>query len=283
MEDTKNMFTEEVQEILTEDSLSVIEEAVKTKIDEALEKQDEVYAEKLETLIDTLDKDRAKKMKRVVEAVDKSNAAKLIKLNNMFKRDSLKDSIAFKKTIVESVSNFLDEYIEESIPKKDIAQAVKNRNAYTVLEGLRGVLAVDTVMMKESVRDAMEDGHTQIENLKAENMELKKQFKALYEANEKTKVDMLIESKTSKFPEAKKNFIKKTLADKPLKFIEENFDYTLRLFDKQETQKLKVLKEEAVSQREVKPDFVPIQKVVTEKLNTYNPMDEFVMELEKNR
>ena len=283
MEDTKNMFTEEVQEILTEDSLSVIEEAVKTKVDEALEKQDEIYAEKLEVLIDTLDKDRAKKMKRVIEAVDKGNAAKLVKLSNMFKRASLKEAVSFKKTMVESVSNFLDEYIEESIPKEDFAQAVKNRNAYTVLEGLRGVLAVDSIMMKESVRGAMEDGHSQIENLKKENEELKKQFKALYEANEKTKVDMLIESKTSKFPEAKKNFIKKTLADKPLKFIEENFDYTLRLFDKQEAQKLKVLKEEAVSQREVKPDFAPIQKVVTEKINTYNPMDEFVRELEKNR
>ena len=102
-------------------------------------------------------------MKRVVEAVDKGNASKLVKLSNMFKRDSLKEAVGFKKTIVESVSNFLDEYIEESIPKEDFAQAVKNRNAYTVLEGLRGVLAVDSVMMKESVRGAMEDGHSQIE------------------------------------------------------------------------------------------------------------------------
>lgn len=276
MEDTKNMFAEEVQEILTEDSLSVIEEAVTTKVNEALEKQDEVYAEKLEVLIDTLDKDRAKKMKRVIESVDKNNADKLIKVINKFKRESIKEAGEFKTMVVESITEFLDEYIDEAIPKEDFAQAVKNRNAYTVLENLRGALAVDSVMMKESVRDAMEDGHQQITKLEKENLELKKNFKALYEANEKTKVDMLIESKTSKFPDAKKNFIRKTLADKPLKFIEENFEYTLRLFDKQETQKLKVLKEDAISQRENKPDFVPIQKVVTEKLNTYDPMDEFV-------
>jgi hypothetical protein len=276
MEDTKNMFAEEVQEILTEDSLSAIEEAVTAKVNDALEKQDEVYAEKLEVLIDTLDKDRAEKMKRVIESVDKNNADKLIKVINKFKRESLKEAGEFRKMVVESVNGFLDEYIDMAIPKEDFTQAVKNRNAYTVLENLRGALAVDSVMMKESVRDAMEDGHQQISKLEKENMELKKNFKALYEANEKTKVDMLIENKTSKFPDAKKNFIRKTLADKPLKFIEENFDYTLRLFDKQETQKLKVLKEDAIAQRENKPDFAPIQKVATEKLNTYDPMDEFV-------
>lgn len=283
MEDTKNMFADEVQEILTEDSFSIIEEAVTTKVNEALEKQDEVYAEKLEILIDTLDRDRAEKMKRVIESVDKNNSDKLVKVINKFKRESLKEAGEFRKMVVESVTEFLDEYVDSVIPKEDFAQAVKNKNAYTVLENLREALAVDSIMMKESVRDAMEDGHQQITKLEAENLELKKSFKALYEANEKTKVDMLIENKTSKFPDAKKNFIKKTLADKPLKFIEENFDYTLRLFDKQETQKLKVLKEDAIAQRKNDPDFTPIQKVVTEKLNTYDPMDEFVSAMEPVR
>lgn len=81
---------------------------------------------------------------------------------------------------------------------------------------------------------------------------------------------MLLENKTAKLPESKKNFIRKALQDKSLKFIEENFDYTLRLFEKQETQKLAVLKEDALNKRTVKPDVVKIEKVIEEKVNNNN-------------
>lgn len=88
------------------------------------------------------------------------------------------------------------------------------------------------------------------------------------EENEKVKVKSLLESKTAKLPETKKNFVRKALQDKSLKFIEENFDYTVRLFDKQEKAKLETLKEEALNKREIKPDVVPFQKIIEEKVNT---------------
>jgi hypothetical protein len=124
--------------------------------------------------------------------------------------------------------------------------------------------------MKESVQEAIIDGKDQITKLEKENAELKQQFKALYEQNQKAEVATLLESKTSKFPETKKTFIKKALADKSAKFIEENFEYTVRLFDKQEKSKLQTLKEDALNKRVVKPDFVPqpkTQKVVEESIN----------------
>jgi hypothetical protein len=121
--------------------------------------------------------------------------------------------------------------------------------------------------MNPSVKTAVLDGKSQIDKLTSENVELKKQYKALYESNQKTEVSMLLENKTAKLPESKKNFIRKALQDKSLKFIEENFDYTLRLFEKQETQKLAVLKEDALNKRTVKPDVVKIEKVIEEKVN----------------
>lgn len=286
----KSLFTEDVQKVLTEETLTAIEEAFNDKVElsvkAALEEQDDIYAEKLQTLVTTLDTDRAKKMKRVVEAVDKSNASKLVKIVKMYERDSKVEAKKFKKVMVESISAYLDEFLKESINQKDIEQAVKNKTAFNVLENLRNVLAVDSVMMKESVQEAVIDGKTQIIKLQQENAELKKQFKALYEQNQKTEVTSLLESKISKFPESKKGFLKRALADKSVKFIEENFDYTVRLFDKQEKSKLQTLKEDAISKREFKPDFVATpkkEKVIEEKVNNNSLKQDYLSVLSRGK
>lgn len=286
----KSLFTEDVQKVLTEETLTAIEEAfndkVKLSVDAALIEQDDIYAEKLETLVTTLDTDRAKKMKRVVEAVDKSNASKLVKIVKMYEKDSKVEAKKFKKVMVESISAYLDEFLKESVNQKDIEQAVKNKTAFNVLENLRNVLAVDSVMMKESVQEAVIDGKTQITKLQQENAELKKQFKALYEQNQKTEVGSLLESKISKFPESKRGFLKRALGDKSVKFIEENFDYTVRLFDKQEKSKLQTLKEDAINKREFKPDFVSQpkeQKVVEEKVNNNSLNQDYLNVLSRGK
>jgi hypothetical protein len=286
----KSLFSEDVQKVLTEETLTAIEEAfndkVKLSVEAALIEQDDMYAEKLQTLVTTLDTDRAKKMKRVVEAVDKSNASKLVKIVKMYEKDSKVEAKKFKRVMVESISAYLDEFLKESVNQKDIEQAVKNKTAFNVLENLRNVLAVDSVMMKESVQEAVIDGKTQITKLQQENAELKKQFKALYEQNQKTEVGSLLESKISKFPESKKGFLKRALADKSVKFIEENFDYTVRLFDKQEKSKLQTLKEDAINKREFKPDFVAPpknEKVIEEKVNNNSLKQDYLNILSRGK
>jgi hypothetical protein len=284
--DLKNLFTEDVQAILTDETLTAIEEAVTTKVDLAVEaallEQDNIYAEKLEVLIKTLDKDRAGKMMQVVESVQKTDAKKLARVVSLFKRESNKDFVGFKKQLVESVSLYLDEYLKESVSAEDFAQAVKNNSAFNVLKNIQKVLAVDSVMMKESVQGAFLDGKAENERVLAENAELKKQFKALYEQNQKTEKSLVLESKLAKFTENKKNFIKKALEDKSLDFINENFDYTVRLFDKQEKATHQVLKEDAISKRTVKPDFVQTKqpaKVVEER----NEMSGYLEVLSKGK
>jgi hypothetical protein len=71
----------------------------------------------------------------------------------------------------------------------------------------------------------------------------------------------------------------KILSDKTPKFIEENFDYTERLFDKKEKERLSVIKEEAFTQRKVKTD-APRQKISEKKKEKpYNP---YLAELERS-
>lgn len=281
------MFTEEVRSVLTEDTLNAIESAfnekVKLNVEAALIEQDEVYAQKLKVLLETLDKDRSTKLKRIVDAIDKQNAAKLVKITRLYERANKQDAKNFKSQLVESISNYLEEYLDKTIDKEDIQVAVRNKTAYSVLENLRKVLAVDSVLMKESVQEAVIDGKNQITKLEKENQELKKQYKALYEHNQKTEVTALLENMTAKLPDTKKSFMKKALGDKSVKFIKENFDYTLRLFEKQEKSKLETLKEDALNKRVVKPDFVQTQKVVEEKVNNNNLTDEYLNILSKGK
>jgi hypothetical protein len=286
----KNLFTEDVQKVLTDETLTAIEEAFNEKvtlnIQTALVEQDEIYANKLQTLLNAIDKDHTAKMKNLIEAVDKSNASKLVKLVKLYEKDSKVDAKKFKLTLIESISAYLDEYINEAVDQKDIAQAVKNKTAFTVLKNLQKVLAVDSAMINGSIQEAVIDGSEQISTLKKENLELKKQFKALYEQNQKTEVVSLLESKTSKFPETKKTFVRKVLADKSVKFIEENFDYTVRLFDKQEKSKLQTLKEDAISKRQNNPDFISTpktQKVIEERVNNNSLNNDYLAALSRGK
>jgi RecA/RadA recombinase len=122
--------------------------------------------------------------------------------------------------------------------------------------------------MKESVSGAIVEGKTEIDKLRKRNEELEKSMRVLTESKNKSEVKLFLEARTSKYPETKKNFVKKALGDKSLQFIQENFDYTVRLFEKQEKKQLETIKEEAVQNRKHKPDFVKEQKIVTEKINT---------------
>jgi hypothetical protein len=69
------------------------------------------------------------------------------------------------------------------------------------------------------------------------------------------------------------------LIDKTPEFIEENFEYTAKLFDKKEKERLTVIKEEAYKKRKVKTD-APVQQISEKKEEKqYNP---YLAELERS-
>jgi len=271
----KNILPDQVKDLLTEDSLNTIETALQEKtsllIETALINQDELYSQKLQQLMKAIDKDHTSKLKRVVEAVDISNARKLSTVVKRYEKEINKNAKSFKNTLVESISDYLEEYIDEAIPKDAIVEATKNKTALSVLTNLRKVLAVDAALMKESVKEAVQDGKTQLDTLSEQVTKLERENKILKESYLKTKADLILEEKTSDLPDKKKEYIKKVLGDKTPKFIEENFDYTLRLFDKKEKEKISQLKDEAFSRRVVKTDAprVNLQESTTKTINPY--------------
>jgi 3-methyladenine DNA glycosylase AlkC len=283
----KDLLNKDAVQVFSESSLDAIQEAFDKKVElsteAALIAQDELYAEKLDTLIKTIDKDHTAKMKKIVEAVDQDRAQKLLKVVKKYERTLNEDASSYKKQLVGAVSVYLDEFLEESISTEDLSTAVKNKSAMGVLSKLRNVLSVGSVMMNESIQEAVIDGKSQITSLQSENENLKQKLQQLGESYNNVRVNALIEEKISSMEDDKKSFIRKTLKDKSFEFIKENFDYVSRLFDKKEKEKIKNITEDA-KKKSANVDFIPkTEKILTESLNTkeFTGGDIYVNELSK--
>jgi hypothetical protein len=277
------LLTDEAKQVLTEESLQVIEAAFTEKlnltVESALAQQDDLYAKKLEQLINAIDKDHTAKLKRVVEAIDKDNTGKLVKVVKKYEAELTNEATAFKQTLVESISDYLEEFINEAIPMEAINEATKNRTAREVLGNLRKVLAIDSALMSESVQDAVIDGKKQIDELAKKVEELTKENDLIKESYSKTKSALILESKTSGLSDKKKEYIKRVLSDKTPKFIEENFDYTLRLFDKKEQERIAIIKEQAFNERKVKADAPVIRESIQPK--QFQESNPYISELQR--
>jgi len=240
---------------LSPESMTEIQNAIETKVkdkvqihvEKALNEQDELYSNKLSQLLEAIDADHVAKLEKVVEAIDADRAEKLKLVIKKYESILNEDAKNFKSQLVESISDYLETYLEEAVPAADIKEAVRNKKALTVLENLRTHLAVDAALQKESIKEAILDGKTQIneassklESVVAENATLKNELDSL-------KANLIIEQRTANLDEQQKKYIKKVFTNKSPDFINENFDYTLKLFDKKSNNRLESLKEEALS------------------------------------
>lgn len=252
-------------------------EKTKIHVDQALFEQDELYTSKLEKLLEAIDVDHSKKLNKVVEAIDKDRTSKLKAVVSKYEKVLTEDANTFKEELVESISTYLDQFLQETIPAADIQEAVKNKKAIKVLEGIRNNLAIDSALEKESIKDAVIDGHKQI-NEASIKLESALQEKSVIEKELMTlKSNLLIEQKTSNLDERSAKYIKKVLSGKSPEFIAENFDYTLKLFGKKEESRLESLKVEALN------DTVKIDRVIAEKVEkpTAAPFNPYLSELSK--
>jgi hypothetical protein len=253
------------QNILSEESVNAIEKAFTQKlnlhVESALTKQDELYASKLKSLLEAINKDHSEKLTKVVEAIDKNNAVKLIKIVKKYEGELNESASTFKTQIVDNISTYLEAYINEAIPVAAIEEATKNKQALAILEGLRKTLAVDSALMKESIKDAVVEGKQQIDEATQQSQKLVKENNQLKRKIDDMNKSLFIESNVAKMTPSKKEYIKKILSDKDLKFVQENFDYVSKLYDKREAEQLETIKEQAFNNRTVKSDA---PKVVTE-------------------
>jgi hypothetical protein len=257
MDNIQDLLKEATKDTLSEDNLKKIEEAIESKADElakkkyslkleaALAKQDSEYAEKLETFLEEIDTDHTDKMRKLVEGIDQKHFGMLQDVISKYKKEYLTECQKFKDQMVSKVDKFFDIVVEEQIPKKELQEAVENTRSKMVLEQIAKIIGVDKIQQNKLVKEGLVDAKEQIDTLKEQIEKLEKDRKKLLTERVSAKRSELLSEKTKGLPRVKKQYIEKVLGNKSLEFINENFDYTLALFDEEEDSSREVLKEEA--------------------------------------
>ena len=261
---------EATNDLLTDEALTQIEEAFNKAVDEkvqlhvekALIEQDDEYAGKLEKLLEAVDSDHTKKMQKVVGAITANHTGKLKQVIKKYEGTINEDATDFKGELVGNISKYIDIYLEEKLPVDDIKKAVKNRKAADTLENLRETLGVDFALAKDSIREAVVDGKNQLTESNQEITSLQQRNEKLTRGLISAKSQLLIEKKTVDLPETKRRYIFKVLAGKSEKFINENYEYTLKLFERTEEDRLSKYKEQA----EKKSKAVTVDRPIVERV-----------------
>lgn len=255
---------EAIEQAFTESVQAKSEELAQLRVEKALVEQDEEHAVKLEKLLEAIDADHTSKLHKVVSAIDKNHTQKLKSLVEKFRGEIDGDAKVFKEGLVDNISNYLDLYIEKALPIDDIQEAVKNKHAYTVLENMRKALSIDNALANEQVRDAVIDGKRQIDESIEKVKTLADENKILKENLNAKEAHLALERLTDGLPTAKKRHMYKVLEGKNVQFINENFHYTLEMFEKTEQEKLDELKQEATSNKKISDRVASEKKTVVQ-------------------
>jgi hypothetical protein len=289
--DIKKQLKRVTKELLSEEALNEIQTAFENAVEEkakinvaaALVEQDADYANKLSNLLEVIDKDHTAKLKKVVRAIDENHTAKLKKIVNRYQSALVNEASSFKSNIINDVSTYLDAYIEEALPKAQIEEAINNKRASIVLEQLKEFLGVDEAISKKAVKSAIVDGKKQIDEANNRLEVIQKEFQILKEKYNEVSSDLILEKKVSTLSGKKKEYLTRLMKGKSVQFINENFDYALNLFEKNESERLRELKESAVRHSVSKGVDAP--KIIEEKRtiskNEVVEMNPYLQELSK--
>lgn len=286
----KNILNEQFKDLISEETLNIIEEsfnqAVEEKSKEKIQlesenlkqKLDESYTAKLEQLVEKIDEDHTAKLKKLVEAIDTDHAVKLDKLVKgidkkhttmlqqvveKYEGQMSEEAKGFQERLVEEVSNYLDLYIDKNLPKEQISEAVQNIKAVQQLKQIRQIVGITEEFIDQEIKEALVDGKKTIDSLRAELNEALKENADLNHRASKAESRIVLEQKTADMPSAKKQYITKLLGNKNPEYIEENFQYVVDMFEKEQQEEVDVV-QESVKQQFVKTPKVDRPQVLEE-------------------
>lgn len=253
-EDSKKMLTEAF-----EDAVKVAtEERLNLEVQNALQKLDEDHSVKLEQLLEAIDADHSTKLIAVLEKIDADHTEKLEFLIKKNEKILKEDAVQFKENLITQLSNYLDLYVEKAIPAEELKEAVANKRAQKIVEQMKSLISLDDSHINETIKEAVADGHKTIESLKQELSEAVKQNIQVSQALKNKSAELIIEKNTAGLNKEKKQYVMRMLQGKDPEYITENFDYVVKMFEKEEDEQKQLVSEQATKSA----------KVITEKVDT---------------
>lgn len=241
-EDTKQSLVEAFEDSVTRR----VNERVEAEVTAALQQLDESHAVQLEQLLEAVDKDHVAKLQKVLAKIDEDHTAKLEQLIETHNNAINEDAREFKEGLVKQLSNYIDLYLEDAIPHEQLAEAVENKRAAKILENIKQLVSVDDEYVNQTIREAVSDGKRQIDALRSELNEAVKQNIRMSQRAKTAETQLMLEKNTTNFSKEKKEYVMRVLKNKDPEYITENFNYVVKMFDKEDDQNRETLLQEEV-------------------------------------
>jgi len=259
-----NNFKEVIEKIgsdvLTDDSKKMIvesfENTVKARVDERIQlekdelvkKIDEDHSQKLQKLLEAIDTDHTAKLQKVVAKIDEDHTAKLQEVINKYETLLKEEAVKLRDSLVTELSNFIDLYIDKTIPKAKIEEACVNTQAKNILDEMKKLLAVDEEYVNDNIKQALVDGKTIIDGLRKELNEAVQENVKINKELSTQKAELVLEKKTSPFIGKKREYVMRVLRGKSPEYVNENFSHVVEMFEKSEKEQVEILKESATKE-----------------------------------
>lgn len=234
----EGVLTEETKTLLADAFNEAVTVAAKEKAEletvNALQQLDEEHSKKLENLLEAIDIDHSNKLTAVLQKIDDDQTAKLKQVIAHYENLIQEDAKAFKAEFTDMVSNYLDVYLDKTVPKEELTEAVSNKRAQKLLSQIKQIVTIDEQFVNDTIREAVEDGKQTIDTLRKELNEAVKSNIQLNQSLKGIKAELVLEKNTANFSKEKRDYTMRALAGKDPEFITENFDYVANMFDREE-------------------------------------------------
>ena len=265
--DDKKAITEAFETVVT----AKVDDRVELEIREALQQVDEEHAKKLETLLEAIDNDHTSKLVAVLQRIDEDHTAKLYNVIKRYEKILKEEAIKFRDSFSDEVSNYLELYLDRTVPAQQIAEATQNTTARKMIDQIKKIVAVDKTFINENVREALMDGKNTIDGLKAELNKTIQENVKINKAFGQTRTALILEKNTMSFPKEKRNFVMRVLSDKNPDYVKENFNYVVEMYNRDEQDNRQVIREEV--QQDAVSSKVETPKLVLETMSSKGTSD----------
>jgi len=244
-----NQLADERAKLQVEAATIQIDEDHSLKLQHLLESIDADHTEKLQKLVEAIDTDHTAKLRQVLQAIDNKHSAMLEQVINKYETSLHSEAATYKDTLVEEISNYIELYIDKLVPQKQIDEATNNIQARRILEQVRQIVSIDEEFINTEIKEALVDGKRTIDSLRRELNEAVSTNRNLSQKLTGTESALLLENKTKSLPEETRRHVKRLLKDKPVEYINENYQYVVEMFEKETRLQEDLYKDEAVHQR----------------------------------
>jgi hypothetical protein len=222
-----------------------VDARVTLEVEDAVKQLDESHASKLQTLLVAIDEDHTNKLKKVLGKVDSDYADKVGQIIEKYEVMVQQEAVEFRDQLTTEMSNYMDMYLTKMVPEAQIQEAVENTQAKKIVESIKELVSIDEDFISDTIREALQDGKSRIDVLTQELNEAVKTNININQDLKKTRSKLVLEQKTAIFDDTKRHYVMRVLQEKSPEEIEENFDYVVEMFERDEETETQVLTEQA--------------------------------------